>query len=103
MAILSPGHSSSNSRESLGKNDRRVTRRKSVDEMTQLLDAMIQDKVESGHVVRGERGSLRVRHDTMLAQINDVQSGGEGETETDGSNGKVAHGHDLKANATTAW
>lgn len=103
VAILSPGHSSSNSRESLGKNDRRVTRRKSVDEMTQLLDAMIQDKVESGHVVRGERGSLRVRHDTMLAQINDVQSGGEGETETNGSNGKVAHGHDLKANATTAW
>ena len=36
-------------------------RRKDVDEMTMLLDQMIQDKVESGHVVRGERGSLRVR------------------------------------------
>jgi centromeric protein E len=36
-------------------------RRKSVDEMTALLDQMIQDKVESGHVVRGDRGSLRVK------------------------------------------
>jgi centromeric protein E len=41
-------------------------RRKSVDEMTMLLDQMIQDKVESGHVVRGDRGSLRIRHDTVL-------------------------------------
>ena len=33
--------------------------------MTQLLDQMIQDKVESGHVLPGERGILRVRHDTV--------------------------------------
>jgi centromeric protein E len=31
-----------------------------------LLDQMIQDKVESGHVVRGERGSLRVKRDTVM-------------------------------------
>lgn len=74
MVILSPGHSSSNSRESLGKEIVKVNRRKSVDEMTQLLDQMIQDKVESGHVVRGERGSLRIRHDTLTQQISDALS-----------------------------
>ena len=41
-------------------------RRKSVDEMTMLLDQMIQDKVESGHVIRGERGSLRIKRDTVM-------------------------------------
>lgn len=42
-------------------------RRRSVDEMTMLLDQMIQDKVESGQVLRGERGSLRVlKRDTVM-------------------------------------
>ena len=45
----------------------KVLRRKSVDEMTLLLDQMIQDKVESGHVVRGERGSWRVKRDTVMS------------------------------------
>ena len=35
-------------------------RTKSVDEMSKMLDEMIQDKVESGHIVRGSRGSVRV-------------------------------------------
>ncbi|EME39701.1 hypothetical protein DOTSEDRAFT_180388 [Dothistroma septosporum NZE10] len=74
MVILSPGHSSNNSRESVDKDVVKVNRRKSVDEMTQLLDQMIQDKVESGHVVRGERGSLRIRHDTLTQQISDAVS-----------------------------
>lgn len=34
--------------------------------MTILLDQMIQDKVESGHVIRGDRGSLRVKRDTVM-------------------------------------
>lgn len=73
MALLSPGHSSNNSRDSIGANKEASTtsnglRRKSVDEMTQLLDQMIQDKVESGSLMRGERGSLRVKHDTVLLQ-----------------------------------
>jgi centromeric protein E len=41
--------------------DEAAKRRKSVDEMTALLDQMIQDKVESGLVVRGKRGSLTVK------------------------------------------
>ncbi|RMZ91595.1 hypothetical protein DV736_g1155, partial [Chaetothyriales sp. CBS 134916] len=35
-------------------------RRKSVDEMSKLLDEMIQDKVESGHLIKGRTGSVRV-------------------------------------------
>ncbi|KXJ95495.1 kinesin motor domain-domain-containing protein [Microdochium bolleyi] len=35
-------------------------RTKSVDEMSRILDEMIQDRVETGHIVRGSRGSVRV-------------------------------------------
>ncbi|RMZ82858.1 hypothetical protein DV737_g1903, partial [Chaetothyriales sp. CBS 132003] len=35
-------------------------RRKSVDEMSKMLDEMIQDKVESGHLIKGRSGSVRV-------------------------------------------
>ncbi|KAJ2905125.1 Kinesin-related protein 11 [Zalerion maritima] len=36
------------------------TRGKSVDEMSRILDEMIQDRVESGQLVRGMRGSVRL-------------------------------------------
>ncbi|KAF7514195.1 hypothetical protein GJ744_004520 [Endocarpon pusillum] len=36
------------------------TKRRSVDEMSKMLDEMIQDKVESGHIVKGRSGSVRV-------------------------------------------
>ena len=35
-------------------------KKKSVDEMSKMLDEMIQDKVESGHLVKGWGGSVRV-------------------------------------------
>ncbi|KAK5943707.1 Kinesin-like protein kip2 [Knufia obscura] len=35
-------------------------KRRSVDEMSKMLDEMIQDKVESGHLVKGKSGSVRV-------------------------------------------
>jgi centromeric protein E len=35
-------------------------RTKSVDEMSRMLDEMIQDRVESGHLVKGNRGSVRL-------------------------------------------
>jgi centromeric protein E len=38
-------------------------RTKSVDEMSKMLDEMIQDRVESGHLVKGNRGSVRVALD----------------------------------------
>ncbi|KAI5861854.1 kinesin-domain-containing protein [Durotheca rogersii] len=38
-------------------------RTKSIDEMSRILDEMIQDRVEAGHIVRGSRGSVRVAND----------------------------------------
>ncbi|TPX17013.1 uncharacterized protein E0L32_012337 [Thyridium curvatum] len=38
-------------------------RTRSVDEMSKMLDEMIQDRVESGQIVRGNRGSVRVAND----------------------------------------
>ncbi|CAK7198297.1 Kinesin-like protein kip2 [Sporothrix eucalyptigena] len=48
-------------------------RTKSVDEMSRMLDEMIQDRVESGQLVRGNRGSVRVaptdpKTDPVLAE-----------------------------------
>ncbi|KAI4733270.1 kinesin-domain-containing protein [Aureobasidium sp. EXF-12298] len=42
--------------------------KRTVDEMTKLLDEMIQDKVNTGHVIRGDRGSLRVKRDTVMSR-----------------------------------
>ena len=41
-------------------------RTKSVDEMSRILDEMIQDKVESGQIIRGVRGSVRVASDRRI-------------------------------------
>jgi centromeric protein E len=38
-------------------------RTKSVDEMSKMLDEMIHERVESGQIVRGNRGSVRVASD----------------------------------------
>lgn len=56
-----------------------ATRRRSVDEMTALLDQMIADKVESGHMVRGERGSLRAKRDTVMEKLGLGVAMGEAE------------------------
>ncbi|KAK1972669.1 kinesin motor domain-containing protein [Colletotrichum sublineola] len=42
------------------------TRTKSVDEMSKILDEMIQDHVDTGHLVKGVRGSIRVASDRKL-------------------------------------
>ncbi|KAK0973276.1 Kinesin-like protein kip2 [Friedmanniomyces endolithicus] len=105
MAILSPGVSrnsfdlSSPAASSAGEANKDVgagvvgarpgvvSRRKSVDEMTLLLDQMIQEKVESGHVVRGERGSLRVKRDTVMERSG--EDAGAGAKEGEGEEGGV--------------
>lgn len=45
-------------------------RTKSVDEMSKMLDEMIQDRVETGHIVRGSRGSVRVASGAVEASSN---------------------------------
>lgn len=42
---------------------------RSVDEMSRILDEMIQDRVETGHLVRGSRGSVRVANDQKAEAI----------------------------------
>jgi len=77
VALLSPSRSLDSSAISTGPAEhskataaaarlQSATRRRSVDEMTALLDQMIADKVESGHMVRGDRGSLRAKRDTVM-------------------------------------
>ncbi|KAI0408902.1 kinesin-domain-containing protein [Xylaria palmicola] len=41
-------------------------RKRSVDEMSKMLDEMIQDRVESGQLVRGVRGSVRLVRDSKI-------------------------------------
>lgn len=60
------------------KVDRR--RRKSVDEMNRMLDEMIQDRVETGYVVKSTRGSVRVppagngaRLDSLTEPPHDIE------------------------------
>lgn len=49
-------------------------RTRSVDEMSRILDEMIQDRVETGHLVRGARGSVRVamdrKRETLAAEAS---------------------------------
>ena len=44
----------------LSPQKRTERKRKSVDEMSKMLDEMIQDKVESGHLIKGKSGTVRV-------------------------------------------
>jgi centromeric protein E len=79
VALLSPSRSHDSALTSDSEHSKPVaagaklhnaTRRRSVDEMTALLDQMIADKVESGHMVRGERGSLRAKRDTVMEKLS---------------------------------
>jgi centromeric protein E len=45
------------------KDREKEKKRRSVDEMSRILDEMIQDRVESGHLVKGSRGSVRLAND----------------------------------------
>lgn len=54
--------------DSLHASPRSKKRPKSVDEMSRMLDEMLQDRVEKGEVVKGARGSLRV----LMAEKKDV-------------------------------
>ncbi|KAI0966333.1 kinesin-domain-containing protein [Xylaria arbuscula] len=51
-------------------------RKRSVDEMSKMLDEMIQDRVESGQLVRGTRGSVRVANDRKSSAITDLSQPG---------------------------
>lgn len=67
---ISPVPSSSPVMSLLSPNARKRT--KSVDEMSKMLDEMIQDRVESGHLVKGQRGSVRIVSDRRRETIADL-------------------------------
>ncbi|KAJ3578390.1 hypothetical protein NPX13_g2179 [Xylaria arbuscula] len=64
-------------------------RKRSVDEMSKMLDEMIQDRVESGQLVRGVRGSVRVAHDRKSGGITDLGQLGLELPRIDGSAGEA--------------
>ncbi|GAP83511.1 putative motor domain protein [Rosellinia necatrix] len=47
-------------------------RKRSVDEMSRMLEEMIQDHVESGQLVRGVRGSVRIANDRKVNSLTDL-------------------------------
>ena len=52
-------------------------RTKSVDEMSKMLDEMIQDRVESGHLVKGARGSVRIASERKRDTLAESMMGAE--------------------------
>ncbi|KAL1304947.1 hypothetical protein AAFC00_003858 [Neodothiora populina] len=58
---------SGNSLNADGKDPKK--KRRTVDEMTRLLDEMIQEKVDEGHVTRNGTGSLRVKRDAIMDRL----------------------------------
>ena len=47
-------------------------KRRSIDEMSRILDEMIQDRVESGHVIRGNKGVMRPAHERRKESLSAV-------------------------------
>jgi centromeric protein E len=55
-------------------------KRKSMDEVSRILDEMIQDRVESGHLIKGARGSVRVAPGSRRASESHQAAGPTGTT-----------------------
>ena len=60
-------------------------RTKSVDEMSKMLDEMIQDRVESGQLVKGVRGSVRVASERKRDTLGMAGAGTAGGAEVEGA------------------
>ncbi len=48
------------------------SKRKSIDEMSRILDEMIQDRVESGQLIKSSKGSVRVLHEQGSESMSKV-------------------------------
>ena len=58
--------------ELLSPQKEKETKRKSIDEMSKILDEMIQDRVESGQLVKSNKGSVRATHERSNGSISIV-------------------------------
>ncbi|KAL1983926.1 hypothetical protein VTN96DRAFT_9779 [Rasamsonia emersonii] len=66
---------SANPADPQGSEKEEEKKRKSVDEVSRMLDEMIQDRVESGHLIKSSRGSMRVVSDTASQRESLVSTG----------------------------
>lgn len=53
-----------------GKEKETEHKRRSIDEMSRILDEMIQDRVESGQVIRGSKGAVRPIHERRRESLS---------------------------------
>ena len=58
--------------ELLSPQKEKETKRKSIDEMSKILDEMIQDRVESGQLVKSNKGSVRATHERSNGSLSTV-------------------------------
>lgn len=58
--------------ELLSPQKEKESKRKSIDEMSRILDEMIQDRVESGQLVKSSKGSVRVLHEKGSESMDKV-------------------------------
>lgn len=56
--------------ELLSPQKEKETKRKSIDEMSKILDEMIQDRVETGHLVKSNKGSVRLAQERRNESIS---------------------------------
>lgn len=59
-----------------GKEKDKERKRRSIDEMSRILDEMIQDRVESGQVIRGSKGAVRPIHERRRESLSGVSGVG---------------------------
>ncbi|MCJ1292044.1 hypothetical protein MMC34_003594 [Xylographa carneopallida] len=79
VEILSTPKIQSPERIRIGFGSPDVTRnkhRESVDEMSRMLDQMIQSRVEQGDLVRGQRGSVHAKHERRKESLGQVPTVG---------------------------
>ena len=51
-------------------------KRKSIDEVSRILDEMIQDRVETGQLIKGSKGSVRATHERSQESVSKVPNVG---------------------------
>ena len=74
MALLTPQKQKPKVEVSTTTEKKGNMKRKSVDEVSKMLDEMIQDKVESGHLVKSRTGSVRIAVPTRTGSRNQTCS-----------------------------
>lgn len=72
VTLLSPGKDKNRREPETEKEREKEQKRRSIDEMSRILDEMIQDRVESGQVVRGTKGAVRPVHERRRESLSGV-------------------------------